>query len=100
MARRLARLSWMVVLFATVAFAADEGRQVAITIDDLPRGGDRGSSDLAGVRGMTDQLLRPFREQHIPVIGFVNAGRSQLDGAGLQQILDLWLEAGAQLGNH
>ena len=100
MPHRIARLSWLFVLFATAAFAAEGGRQVAITIDDLPRGGDGGSSDLAGVRAMTDKLLRPFREQRIPVIGFVNAGRSQLDGPGLQQILDLWLEAGAQLGNH
>ena len=100
MPRRLAQLGWLVVLFATAALAAGEGRQVAITIDDLPRGGDGGASDLAGVRAMTEQLLRPFREQHIPVIGFVNAGRSQLDGPGLQQILNLWLEAGAQLGNH
>jgi peptidoglycan-N-acetylglucosamine deacetylase len=100
MPARLAQLSWLVVLFATAALAAGEGRQVAITIDDLPRGGDGGPSDLAGVRAMTEQLLRPFREQHIPVSGFVNAGRSKLDGPGLQQILDLWLEAGAQLGNH
>ena len=100
MSRRIARLSWLLVLFAAAAFAADGGRQVAITIDDLPRGGDGGSSDLAGVHAMTDKLLRPFREQHVPVIGFVNAGRSQLDGPGLQQILDLWLQAGAQLGNH
>ena len=100
MPRRLSRLCWLLVLFATAAFAAEGSRQVAITIDDLPRGGDRGPSDLAGVQAMTDKLLRPFREQHIPVIGFVNAGRSQLDGPGLQQILDLWLQAGAQLGNH
>jgi peptidoglycan/xylan/chitin deacetylase (PgdA/CDA1 family) len=100
MTARLAQLSWLVVLFATAALAAGEGRQVAITIDDLPRGGDGGPGDLASMRAMTDQLLRPFREQHIPVIGFVNAGRSQLDGPGLQQILNLWLESGAQLGNH
>jgi peptidoglycan/xylan/chitin deacetylase (PgdA/CDA1 family) len=96
----IARLTWLIVLFATAAAAAGEGRQVAITIDDLPRGGDRGPGDLAGVRAMTEKLLRPFREQHIPVIGFVNAGRSQLDGPALQQILSLWLEAGAELGNH
>jgi peptidoglycan/xylan/chitin deacetylase (PgdA/CDA1 family) len=87
-------------LFAGAALAAGEGRQVAITIDDLPRGGDRGPSDLAGVRAMTQELLRPFREQHIPVIGFVNAGRSQLDGQGLQEVLNVWLDAGAELGNH
>jgi len=88
------------VLFATAAFAAEGGRQVAITIDDLPRGGDQGPGDLAGVRAMTEKLLQPFHEQHIPVIGFVNAGRTQLDAPGLQQILELWLKAGADLGNH
>lgn len=98
--RRIARLGWLLVLFANAALAAGEGRQVAITIDDLPRGGDGGPSDLAGVRAMTDSLLRPFREQHIPVIGFVNGGRSQLDSHGLKQILGLWLDAGAELGNH
>jgi peptidoglycan/xylan/chitin deacetylase (PgdA/CDA1 family) len=100
MTRRIARLGWWLVLFASAALAAGEGRQVAITIDDLPRGGDRGPSDLAGVRAMTQELLRPFREQHIPVIGFVNAGRSQLDGQGLQEVLNVWLDAGAELGNH
>jgi peptidoglycan/xylan/chitin deacetylase (PgdA/CDA1 family) len=98
--RRIAQLIWLVVLFATAALAAGEGREVAITIDDLPRGGDGGPGDLADVRAMTDKLLRPFREQHIPVIGFVNSGRSQLDAPGMQQILELWLAAGAQLGNH
>jgi len=100
MTRRIAQLGWWLVLFASAALAAGEGRQVAITIDDLPRGGDRGPSDLAGVRAMTQELLRPFREQHIPVIGFVNAGRSQLDGQGLQEVLNVWLDAGAELGNH
>ena len=100
MTRRIAQLGWGLVLFASAALAAGEGRQVAITIDDLPRGGDRGPSDLAGVRAMTQELLRPFREQHIPVIGFVNAGRSQLDGQGLQEVLNVWLDAGAELGNH
>ena len=50
---------------------------------------------------MTEKLLRPFREQHIPVIGFVNEGREvAFDANGLRQILDLWLDAGADLGNH
>lgn len=100
MTRRIARLLWLVVLCANAAFAAGEGRQLAITIDDLPRGGDGGASDLTGLRAMTRDLLRPFREQRIPVIGFVNAGRSQLDASGLQEVLKLWLDAGAELGNH
>ena len=50
---------------------------------------------------MTERLLAPFRERKIPVIGFVNEGRQvQFGPAGLRQILDLWLDSGADLGNH
>lgn len=77
------------------------GRQVAITIDDLPRGGDGGARTLGDVCVMTARLLQPFREQGIPVTGFVNEGRQVEVGVeGLRQILDLWLDAGADLGNH
>ena len=87
------------LLFCAATLCA-AGRQVAITIDDLPRGGDRGPTDLASLRAMTEQLLRPFHEQKIPVIGFVNEGRGSLAANGLRQILDLWLDSGADLGNH
>jgi len=91
-------------LLRTLLFCAatlsGAGRQVAITIDDLPRGGDLGPADLASIRAMTEQLLRPFREQKIPVIGFVNQGRAGLSATDLRQILDLWLDAGGSLGNH
>ncbi|HJZ98757.1 MAG TPA: hypothetical protein VKE70_19745, partial [Candidatus Solibacter sp.] len=81
-------------IFAMALSAA--GREVAITIDDLPRGGgDRGPRDLASVRAMTVQLLTPFREQKIPVIGFVNEGSVNFGAKGLREILDLWLDAGA-----
>jgi peptidoglycan/xylan/chitin deacetylase (PgdA/CDA1 family) len=50
---------------------------------------------------MTEHLLKPFHDQKIPVIGFVNAGQQVDVGAeGLREILDLWLDAGADLGNH
>uniref|UniRef100_Q01WL2 Polysaccharide deacetylase n=1 Tax=Solibacter usitatus (strain Ellin6076) TaxID=234267 RepID=Q01WL2_SOLUE len=86
-------------LFLAVA-AFTQPRQVAITIDDLPRGGDsRDARDLASIRALTTKLLEPLRG--IPVIGFVNAGRAeQLGAPGLQTILKLWLDAGATLGNH
>lgn len=77
------------------------GRQVAITIDDLPYAGDRGTTTFADVQATTQRLLRPVREQHIPVIGFVNEGRhAELGPDGLRKILDLWLDLGADLGNH
>jgi peptidoglycan-N-acetylglucosamine deacetylase len=89
-----------VFVLAALAAAAAE-RRVAITIDDLPRGGDGGPRTLAGVRAMTRQLLAPFREGHLPVIGFVNEGRAaEMGRAGLREILDMWLDAGADLGNH
>jgi peptidoglycan/xylan/chitin deacetylase (PgdA/CDA1 family) len=87
------------ICVAFTAFA--QPRQVAITIDDLPRGGDssREGRDLASIRSMTLKLLAPLRG--IPVIGLVNAGRAtRLDESGLQSVLRLWLDHGATLGNH
>ncbi len=50
---------------------------------------------------MTAKLLEPFSKQKIPVTGFVNGGRNVEFGAGgLREILELWLDAGADLGNH
>src|SRR5215470_14718554 len=87
------------LFFVGTSLAAEPHRQVAITIDDLPRGGDGGRYDLVGITDMTKKLLRPFHEQKIPVIGFVNAGRARvdIDDKGLRTILDLWLDAGAEL---
>jgi peptidoglycan/xylan/chitin deacetylase (PgdA/CDA1 family) len=81
--------------------SAGAGRQVAITIDDLPYAGDNGLTTFSEVQATTQRLLRPLREQHIPVIGFVNEGRhTELGPGGLRQTLDLWLDQGADLGNH
>ena len=75
-------------------------RQVAITIDDVPRGGDGGSRRPADIAAMTRRLLRPF-DARIPVTGFVNAGQADAWApAALRALLDLWLDAGADLGNH
>ena len=86
-------------LLLLAAAASAQPRQVAITIDDLPRGGDSGPRDLASIRAMTEKLLTPLRG--IPVIGFVNAGRAlELGDAGLQTVLAIWVKHGATLGNH
>jgi peptidoglycan/xylan/chitin deacetylase (PgdA/CDA1 family) len=87
------------LLIGVIASAA--GREVAITIDDLPRGGDGGPRSQAAIREMTERLLKPFRDDKIPVTGFVNEGRDiQFGQRGLREILDRWLDAGADLGNH
>lgn len=82
--------------------AAGQTRQVAITIDDLPRGGDNAAAnDLESIRAMTAKLLAPLRGTH--AIGFVNPGREstrQMGPAGVQSILKMWREHGLDLGNH
>jgi len=100
MAIRLRAFLFLVALLIGAGAAAEQGRQVAITIDDLPRGGDGGSFDPASLRAMTEKLLRPISNSKIPVTGFVNAGRPEGDPKDLRDILDLWLAAGADLGNH
>jgi len=82
---------------ACAALALGADRKVAITIDDLVRGGDGGSLDRAAVKEMTARLLKPFRDEKIPVIGFVNEGRAP---EITREILSMWLDAGADLGNH
>ncbi len=69
--------------------------EVAITIDDLPRGGDLHTTPDAD-RAMTVKLLAPFQAEHIPLIGFVN----ECHHTELQALLSLWVVAGAELGNH
>jgi len=95
-----AALALLLLSAAIGLAAAGAGREVAITIDDLPRGGDGGGRSFAEIRGMTERLLAPFREGKIPVTGFVHPGRTELAPPDLGRILDLWLDAGAELGNH
>src|SRR5262245_62310974 len=92
----------LLLLACILGFGATAtAREVVITIDDLPRGGDSAERDLAAVHAMTAKLLTPFRTERIPVIGFVNEGRNVDFGPdGLREVLELWLDAGADLGNH
>jgi peptidoglycan/xylan/chitin deacetylase (PgdA/CDA1 family) len=76
-------------------------RSVAITVDDLPRGGDGSGPSFDAVYAMNERLLRPFKDGRIPIAGFVNAHHELTLGADkLRRLLDLWLDAGAELGNH
>ncbi|MBY0503379.1 MAG: polysaccharide deacetylase family protein [Bryobacteraceae bacterium] len=92
------RLALIFLLAAAIAFAE---RQVAITIDDLPRGGDAGSCG-GDLLAFNRAFLVPLRAARIPFSGFVNEGRCQekLGAAGLGAVLRPWKEAGAELGNH
>ncbi len=87
-----AYLSFLLILTANGLLA----REVAITIDDLPRGGDLHTTPEAD-RVMTVKLLAPFQHDHIPLSGFVNECHHTDE---LQSLLALWVAAGADLGNH
>jgi len=69
---------------------------VAITIDDVP-----GTSfppadrcNAAAVRMWNDKLLAALKKHHAPAIGFVNSSNCEAP------VVDAWLRAGEQLGNH
>ena len=89
-----------VLLLSTGLWATP--KEVAITIDDLPRGGDDASAlDMATITAMTKKLLGPLRGTR--AIGFVNPGRNSAESIGaegLQRVLRQWRQAGLDLGNH
>ncbi len=82
-------------------------RSVAVTFDDLPApSAGVVSNDPAALRETTEKLLAAFREHHVPVVGFVNEGKLFLEGEKPDAIearaalLEMWLAAGLELGNH
>jgi peptidoglycan/xylan/chitin deacetylase (PgdA/CDA1 family) len=75
-------------------------REIAITIDDLPFGGpDLG---LPRVRAANAAILAALRREGVPAVGFVNEGRLYVAGEidARTALLEEWLEAGEELGNH
>ncbi len=77
-------------------------RQVAVTIDDLPVGqAGRSGCRSEASSAMTDRLLKPVREEHIPVTAFVIANNcATLTVDERRDLLKKWIDAGAELGNH
>src|ERR1700690_3701308 len=86
---------------STSRAATPPDRQIAVTIDDLPAG-NASSMPAAEITEMTTKLLAALREQKIPAVGFVNERKLYRLGEVDERIkaLDMWLEAGFELGNH
>jgi peptidoglycan/xylan/chitin deacetylase (PgdA/CDA1 family) len=93
---------FVLMLFGSLACAAEPDRQIAVTIDDLPWAGldDMVPADLQ-VRH--EALMAQLRRSGVPVVGFVNEGKLAADGqvqpSRLQMLRD-WLDDGHALGNH
>ena len=94
-----------VLLLSTLALAAHAAgpdRRIAITIDDLPwQRMDRTPAADLPVRHA--QLMEQLKRAGVPVVGFVNEGKLEIDGkvqpARVAMLRD-WLDAGHELGNH
>jgi peptidoglycan/xylan/chitin deacetylase (PgdA/CDA1 family) len=89
-------ISRLILVVMTAASLRAQQHQVAITIDDLPRGGDATGSALAD-RALTLKLLAPIDADKIPLTGFVNECHHADE---VRELLRLWIAAGADLGNH
>ena len=93
----IAAVSLMVAAAATPAAAHDA--TIALTFDDLPELSLIDSQ--AYDDSLTDDLLAGLRRHHFPATGFVVESKlDELDRARQTAILDKWLQAGMDLGNH
>lgn len=90
------------LLAATASSLAQRpDRRIAVTIDDLPVVSTR--KDIENRRSITSKLLGHITKAKVPAIGFVNENKLYKDGkpaAEEIELLEMWLEAGLELGNH
>ena len=85
-------------LLSCALAAQQPNRQIAITLDDLPCAG--GCRDLAEMQSINARILAALRG--VPAIGFVNEAGLNVRGErdARVRLLEQWLEAGLELGNH
>lgn len=74
-------------------------RFVAVTFDDLP---SPEKLDVQSLETLTRNLLKTFTQYKLPVVGFVNEGKLEVENekAARTRVLKLWTDAGFELGNH
>ncbi len=82
-------------LLAFAWHAPNPPRRVCVTIDDLPVQ----NAPAADARGISRRLLDALGKHRIPAIGFVTEQRGA-SPAVTREILNMWLDAGMELGNH
>lgn len=98
------RLSFVasLLLFAAVAQAVEPDRRIAVTIDDLPW--QRiAKTPPAALSERHAALLEQLRRGGVPVVGFVNEDKLEIDGVVQPEriaMLEGWLDDGHTLGNH
>jgi len=80
----------------SAAAEARARRPLLVTVDDLPMAAR--SLSPAARRRVTEQLLAALAKHHIRAVGLVTW--SNVVDPGDEKLLELWLEAGHELGNH
>lgn len=90
----------LLVLAASPLPAQAPQREIAITFDDLPFGGPAVS--LARARAANEAILATLRQGKTPAVGLVNESKLYVPGEIDERtaLLEMWLDAGAELGNH
>lgn len=86
-------------IFSVLIFGQATGaRAVAVTFDDLPAT----HGDYAEYKYITDNLLAKLKAEKVPAIGFVNERKLFVAGEIDKRtgLLEAWLDAGHELGNH
>ncbi len=93
------KLALTIFLTLAIRSAFCQTRQICVTVDDLPTVA-YGEDVHAEI---TDKLIGHFQRYDIPAIGFVNEGKLY-PGGWLRpkrvELLEKWLNAGYELGNH
>ena len=96
-------LIWLFVSAAfPVASAEATDRRMVLTFDDLPAQRAQALSSQRIVE-INQELVALLASREIPAIGFVNESKLKVDSRldpGRVELLELWLDAGLELGNH
>ena len=99
---RLRTLAVACALAFPIHTGPEAGRLVAVTFDDLPAQPREAPTGEAMV-GLSRAIVGALRERSIPAVGFVNEGKLVVgDRVDPERVraLEIWLEAGLELGNH
>jgi uncharacterized protein (TIGR02246 family) len=83
---------------AYVRAAGPAGRPLLVTVDDLPIAADSLHAGARERTRITDGLLEVLARHKAPAVGFVTWGN--VHGDADVELLDRWLAAGHELGNH
>jgi len=97
----------IIVMLPPALHSQPSERRVAVTFDDLPASGAGSvATDASSLEVLTRKLLDAVRRHAIPAIGFVNehglfvGDSSSAETTRRVEVLELWVDAGLELGNH